>query len=73
MKAPYKPGDAIAVTHDTNTGERVTEPVTVFAITRLTDDKTWRVETDRHGGGVMHLYVDAQGVVAVSELTAAGS
>lgn len=71
MTAPYSPGDRITVTHDTETGQRVTEAVTVQRVVRLNDHRTWRVETDRHGGGVMHLYCDAAGVVAVGQLTTA--
>jgi len=67
--APYKAGDTITVTHDTEAGQRVTEPVTVRRVVALTDGQTWRVETDRHDGGVMHLYVDRAGVIAVGELT----
>lgn len=63
---PYKPGDRITVTHDTNGGVRVTEPVEVRRVVPLTDGRTFRVETTRHGGGQMHLYVDPLGVVAVA-------
>jgi hypothetical protein len=68
--APYEVGDTITVTHDTEAGVRVNEPVTVARVVALTDGRTWRVETDRHDGGVMHLYVDRAGVIAaVGELT----
>ena len=67
--APYKAGDTFTVTHDTEAGQTVTEPVTVARVVPLNDGRTWRVETDRYGGGVMHLYVDRLGVVAVGALT----
>jgi hypothetical protein len=62
--APYKAGVTITVTHDTGAGVRVNEPVTVARVVALNDGRTWRVETDRHDGGVMHLYVDRAGVIA---------
>ena len=68
-QAPYKPGDLITVDHDTTTGNRVTERVRVLRVVPMNDGVTWRLETERHDGGDMHVYVDRLGPIAVGQLT----